>query len=249
MTEKNDIITAHLIFDDDKRVTISPGKRERDWMDDTQEKYAYRCLPLTMANMHGWEIYPNETISFIWNGGNNTEDIKIISGKSIASSIFGNGIITMHIMHMITTSEDYNLYITGSPNFFIPSIHPLTGIFESNWAPYTFTMNWKIAEPNKIIKFTKNDPICFFFPINKNLIEKFEMKIQPLSKSPELKKHYEEFDKSRLEFMAYNMDPKNQPIDPKNSWQKRYFQGKYPNGESCPFGAHKTKFKLDTPSE
>ena len=28
----------------------------REWMDQTTERFAYRCLPLTIANTHGWEI-------------------------------------------------------------------------------------------------------------------------------------------------------------------------------------------------
>jgi len=28
----------------------------RDWMDDTYNKHAYKCLPMTSANIHGWEL-------------------------------------------------------------------------------------------------------------------------------------------------------------------------------------------------
>jgi Family of unknown function (DUF6065) len=29
---------------------------ERAWMDATDQRFAYRCLPLNIANAHGWEI-------------------------------------------------------------------------------------------------------------------------------------------------------------------------------------------------
>jgi hypothetical protein len=29
---------------------------ERGWMDATGDSFAYRCLPLAVANAHGWEI-------------------------------------------------------------------------------------------------------------------------------------------------------------------------------------------------
>ena len=29
---------------------------ERDWMDSTPNRFAYRCLPLTIANQTGWWI-------------------------------------------------------------------------------------------------------------------------------------------------------------------------------------------------
>ena len=35
---------------------IRPAEPRRDWMDETPEAFAYRCLPLNIANAHGWEI-------------------------------------------------------------------------------------------------------------------------------------------------------------------------------------------------
>jgi hypothetical protein len=35
--------------------TIRPASATRDWMDRTQSSFAYRCLPLNVANSHGWE--------------------------------------------------------------------------------------------------------------------------------------------------------------------------------------------------
>ena len=35
---------------------IRPAPARRDWMDATPESFAYRCLPLDIANAHGWEL-------------------------------------------------------------------------------------------------------------------------------------------------------------------------------------------------
>ena len=35
---------------------IVAGRSRRRWMDETHHRYAYRCLPLTIANAMGWEI-------------------------------------------------------------------------------------------------------------------------------------------------------------------------------------------------
>src|SRR5271165_1161304 len=37
---------------------IRPAEPTRAWMDATPEAFAYRCLPLNIANAHGWEILP-----------------------------------------------------------------------------------------------------------------------------------------------------------------------------------------------
>jgi hypothetical protein len=36
--------------------TLRPGRVARDWMDESRERFAYRCLPLNIANAHGWEV-------------------------------------------------------------------------------------------------------------------------------------------------------------------------------------------------
>ncbi|MGH8233978.1 MAG: DUF6065 family protein [Rhodanobacteraceae bacterium] len=35
---------------------IFPGRHEHAWMDVTNDHYAYRCLPLSMANTSGCEL-------------------------------------------------------------------------------------------------------------------------------------------------------------------------------------------------
>ena len=35
---------------------IRPAEPTREWMDRTRLSFAYRCLPLNIANAHGWEI-------------------------------------------------------------------------------------------------------------------------------------------------------------------------------------------------
>ena len=37
-------------------ITIRPAEPQRAWMDATHQQFAYRCLPLAIANAHGWEV-------------------------------------------------------------------------------------------------------------------------------------------------------------------------------------------------
>ncbi len=43
---------------------ISPMSIKRDWMDQTSEKHAYRCFPVTQANVIGYSLSCNEDINF-----------------------------------------------------------------------------------------------------------------------------------------------------------------------------------------
>ena len=44
---------------------------QRDWMNATPQRYAYRCLPLTIVNQAGWWIKNPVGFSATWRGGSN----------------------------------------------------------------------------------------------------------------------------------------------------------------------------------
>jgi hypothetical protein len=142
-------------------------------------------------------------------------------------------------MHLIKTSPDQNLYISGAPNHIIPGIQALTGVVETDWSPYTFTMNWRITQPHKIIKFTPDDPICYFFPVPRGQLEQTEFEFADLESDPVLQQQHQDFSQGRLAF--YQSDEYQ-----KGSWEKHYFQGKYPDGSKCPID-HQTKLNLKAP--
>lgn len=234
------VIKIYQIYDNPSMI-IRPGSRERTWMDNTRDNNAYRCLPLTIANQHGWSVHLKDQVSFIWKGGPYLEDVIVKScNDKTCASVFGHGIITFHIQHLIKTPENYNLYISGPPNYPKEGITPLTGIYEADWAPYSFTMNWQITEPNKEIMFDQDEPICFFFPIERESIESFEVQHEMLSSNPEYLEHFNTFANSRSGFI----DDKRSNKVGGEVWQKHYFQGRYPDGSKCPIHNHQTKINI-----
>ena len=58
----------------------------RDWMDASPEAFAYRCLPLNIANAHGWEILTPFAFEAMWNGGTTTTDVSIRLGPAGTSA-------------------------------------------------------------------------------------------------------------------------------------------------------------------
>ena len=42
---------------------LRPAPPTRQWMDETSEAFAYRCLPLNIANAHGWELLSPSSFS------------------------------------------------------------------------------------------------------------------------------------------------------------------------------------------
>ena len=137
-------------------------------MTETPEAFAYRCLPLNIANAHGWEVLSPCTFDARWWGGTATDqvEIKLMSDSDprIAPvSLFGQGILTFHIAGLFRTPPGWNLWVGGSPNRPKENIYPLTGVVETDWAPYTFTMNWRFTRRYRWVRFEAREPICFSF--------------------------------------------------------------------------------------
>jgi hypothetical protein len=58
-------------------LTIRPAPLTRPWMDRIADNHAYRCLPLNIANSHGWEVLSPCTFSATWSGGIHARDLKL----------------------------------------------------------------------------------------------------------------------------------------------------------------------------
>src|SRR5438093_13464407 len=113
-------------------------------MDPTAQAFGYRCLPLNIANAHGWLIL--NTVPFVanWDGQAGLEAITVQSvaddAPPLASSHFGSGVLTFHVNALFRTEPGYDLMVTGPLNSFKDAIQPLSGVVETDWAPFTFTM-------------------------------------------------------------------------------------------------------------
>jgi hypothetical protein len=99
---------------------IRPGEVARDWMSATPEAFAQRCLPLNIANAHGWEILSPCAFDAQWTGSAGTDGVEIVLPPGAAPetapvSIFGQGIPTFHIAGLFRTAPGWNLWIGGLP--------------------------------------------------------------------------------------------------------------------------------------
>jgi hypothetical protein len=225
-------ITINNIFDQGSVFKISPGKVKRDWMDDT-DNHAYKCLPLNIANQHGWVAECPEDFVAIWDGGNELESIKIYPEVHFATSHFAYGILTINVDFLITTDKNISIYVKGVPNFNVKNLYPLEGIVETDWLPFTFTMNYKFHTPGAAI-FKKGDPLFSFFPIERSFIESFKIESKPIKENEELFKKYEEYSNSRAKWLGDNTP----------GVQKYYIDKRVVNSKQDVYN-HKTKIKLD----
>jgi len=225
---------------------IRPAPATRPWMDATAEKFAYRCLPLDIANAHGWEVLNPCGVEAVWDGGNGTPAVATrpdagAAPEDVPVSIFGNGVLTFHIEAIFRTPPGWNLFVTGSTNRMKDAIAPLGGVIETDWSPYTFTMNWRFTRPHQSVRFEAREPICFFFPVERASIEAFNPALKPLSDDPATAERFAAWSAARDAFHGkMQRDP---GVLPSDRWQKHYYRGVDVAGESL-VKDHKAKLRL-----
>jgi hypothetical protein len=223
---------------------IAPAPVERDWMDRTPQGFAYRCLPLNIANAHGWVVLNPAAFIAEWNGGPGLDAIAIrplVKGAPmVASSHFGAGVLTFNVNGLLRTEPGYDLMVTGPFNRPKDAIQPLTGIVETDWAPFTFTMNWKFTRKHTPVAFEKGEPFCMLFPVQRGLVEAVEPEMRALASDPEVHAAYMEWSESRRAFNEGLKVPGSEAQAER--WQKDYFRGSDRFGDGPP-DDHRTKVR------
>ncbi len=227
---------------------IVPARSQRDWMDAFPDRHPYRCLPLTMANSTGWEILAPMDVTIEWNGGPAAEDIKLTTSgdpraiSSFADSHFRRGIVTFHTGHLFRTPPGWGVWATGAPNWPKDGIAPLTGLIETDWLPFPFTMNWQMTRPGRVT-FLKDEPFCFITLMEHGRLEEIEPQRMKLSGNPDLVAEYEAWRDSRADFNKRLNSREAEAM--KERWQRHYMRGQKVTGESAE--DHRTKRRLKPP--
>jgi len=167
---------------------IKQSRVRRDWMDNTYKNHAYQCLPLTSANVNGWELILPQDVVVEWSGLN--EPPKVLEGEIykgrplVVPSIVG--IISFTTGWAINTEEDYDTWISGSPNYFVEGAVPLSATIPSAWWPDEFNMNWKITKTKEPVTFKAGQPFMFFNIFDNTMLQKCEFVVENLWDKKEL---------------------------------------------------------------
>lgn len=236
-------LTAYV--KDGHDIDIRPAPLERGWMDAMNQRYAYRCLPLDIANAHGWEILCTSGCSASWNGEAGLEAISIHpdrENRAPAITHFGYGVLTFPLACVFRTDPGYDLVVQGPINRPKDAIAALSGVIETDWSPYGFTMNWRFTRPATSIRFEQGEPYCHIFPVRRGELEAVEPEIRRLSENRDLEQKHESWIASRNRFNAGLKIPGSDAQQ--RQWQKDYYRGVNPAGEPADIVGHRTRLRL-----
>jgi len=225
---------------------LVPGRAERTWMDATRNRFAYRCTPLTIANGTGWELLCPSGLTARWNGGEQIQDLSVeLDGgprneTAFAQSHFGFGVISFHTGYLFRTDPQWAIWCRGAPNSPKDGLLALDGVVETDWLPFSFTMNWLFTRPGTV-RFEKGEPFCFILPVPHIDLEAIQPRIMRLSDNPDLLAEHAAWAAARSEFNKGLAA--SEPAALKERWQRFYLNGESPTGLSAP-DTHRVKRKM-----
>jgi hypothetical protein len=218
-----------------------PAAAKRAWIEATPNRFARRCLPLTIANHAGWAIRVPFGVRARWNGQDALGNVEIEvldpthPARGWVADHFGAGVVTFSIPYVFRTPPGVQLLVRGAPNFWIEGAQALEGLVETEWASASFTMNWRIIAVDRWVSWRAGDPICFLQPISVSLLEAAEPELLMISEAPALEHGFRAWASSRD---AFNADPERGP----RAWQRHYYLGKTVTGERA--ANHRTRLAL-----
>lgn len=231
--------------DDGFELDIRPARPDRAWMDAYVERHAYGCLPLIMANMHGWEILSPVSFTAIWNGGANKDCVAILEDESSNGqflSFFGAGIVTFKLPAVFRTEPGFDLFVQGTTNQPIDGASPLAGLVEMDWVTTIISMNWQLTRINHAVRFRKGQAICQIFPVRRGELQSFEPEKRRLSDDPELAQYMREWRARRTGFNKAMKIPGTP--EARQKWPGHYRRGTDVFDERAAPADHLTRLRL-----
>lgn len=160
------ILNAYKL--DISKVKINQMPLQREWMDDTFDKHAYHCHPMSMANRLGWSISFTEDVSFIWDGVTSPEakHVRILSGSDFASSRRGTRTVSFDTQLFISPEKNVSILTMPPPNMFFEDYQCVSTIISTSANVGDFPVAIMVKSPNKVINIKAGTPVASIFPIS-----------------------------------------------------------------------------------
>ncbi len=231
-------VTAYEVIEEPMQLRCA--ERSREWIEALPDRFAYRCLPLAIANQVGWEVLNPSPFTARWNGRDGLDAIDIRfhdEPSTLVGSHFGHGVLTFTSGYLFRTTKSHNIYVKGPANRPKDGIAALEGIIETDWAPFTFTMNWQFTRKRHKVTFEKDEPIGCMLPYPRHYAGKFEPEIRNINENAKLYQQYTGWREDRIRF---NEELKQQGSEAaREGWQRTYMKGQDSSGNT--FAGHQTK--------
>jgi len=178
-------ISAYRLNDN---CSVKQSSVKRGWMEETYNRHAYNCFPVSLTNSLGWSISFPEDISFVWNGvsDSNKENVKILSGEKYVSTARANATLSFNTGIIFETDENLSMMAMPVPNEFNSDFQIFTTIITSSFFSGEFPVVARVLAPNKVITIKANTPVANILPVSLTDLQNSEIvfsKIRKLAES------------------------------------------------------------------
>lgn len=157
---------------------ISPMSIKREWMDQTSENHAYRCFPVTQANVVGYSLSCKEDINFFWDGINDQtpDHIEIIKAPEGSYGGRGQSSISLNTGLIFKTDKDVSIFTINPVNYFSNDFETMSNLISTSFYDNPLPLAIKAKSPNKNVIIKAGTPLATIIPIslsslNNTLIE------------------------------------------------------------------------------
>lgn len=213
---------------------IQPMSIKRDWMDLTSEKHAYRCFPVTQANVVGWNLSCKEDIVFFWDGINDQTDqhVKITSPEGSYAGR-GQSSISLNTSLIFRTDPDVSILTINPVNYFNDDFETMSNLISTSFYDNPLPLALKAKRANQEITIKAGTPIATIIPISLTNLNNTTIEIVA----------YQDPDRKRQQA---NIDygTAAQAVNSSGEWTDWYREAVDENGNSV--GSHEVKtLKLD----
>ena len=137
-------------------------------MDVTPDKHAYRCFPVTQANMVGWYLYPEKDVRFIWNGINDTssDNVTILEGQEFTYTGRGQSSVSFMTGLIFRTEQNISMLTINPVNYFNDDFETMSSLISTSFYDNDYPIAIKARVPNKEIVIKAGQPIATIIPIS-----------------------------------------------------------------------------------
>ncbi len=175
-------VSAFRLGDFSANISQMPVKR--DWMDQTYDKHAYNCFPVTLTNGLGWSLSFPEDISFVWDGisDSSPHHVKILSGNKYAFTTRSNATVSFNTNINFHTDKNTSLLVMPPSNYFTDGASCFTTLISSSFFSGQLPVVWRITESYKVITIKANQPVCTVIPLSLKELQNSEIEFLPQEK-------------------------------------------------------------------
>jgi hypothetical protein len=210
-------------------LNIEPMSIKRDWMDETPQGHAYRCHPVTSANVIGWAISLPIDLKFIWNGVNDTssDNVTILEGTEYVYTGRGQATISFNTGFILRTAQDVSVLTITPQNYFNENFEVVSSLISTSFLNTDFPLAIKCRTPNQEIIIKAGTPIATIIPISLTSLKDESVEIVNFT-------HTKEYSEALNDYGIAA-----QEINKKGEWTDWYRNAVNQKGESV--GSHEVK--------